>query len=151
MALLKKRTEYKKGYTLIELIVAVALLSLFFSIALPNSSLIKTLNQNTELRIIQKDLKQARNKAVLENRTVMASFNGDKNLYIIKYSENAIIKKHKLESGLKIVSPISKDIYFNGTGRVGNSDSIIIKKSNGEMYKISIQVNTATISLQEIN
>lgn len=151
MAVLKNKEYIKKGYTLIELIVVLALFSLLLSITLPNSSLIRTYNENNELRSIQKELRQARNRAILENRTVIASFYKESNQYKIRYSKNEVIKNYPLSSGLKIISPISKDIYFNGTGRVGNPHSVYIEKSNGKIYKISIQVNTATISLQEVN
>ncbi|MGM0395597.1 MAG: GspH/FimT family pseudopilin [Bacillota bacterium] len=151
MAILTDRIHDPKGYTIIELIVVLALFSLLLCITLPNSAIIRSYNENHELRMIEKDLRQARNRAILENQTVMVSFNKVNNQYTVSYSKNDVIKSHKLESGLEITHVGSGDYYFNGTGRVGNPDSVTLKKSNNKLYRIAIQVNTATITLQEVN
>lgn len=150
MAVLIDKDTYKKGYTLIELIVVVALFSLLLSITLPSSSLIRSLNERHELRMIEKDIRQARTRAILENRTVEASFYVDGNMYIIQYSESEKIKVQRLSSGLEIFYADSAAFSFNGTGRVGNSNTVTLKRADGRTYHLAIGVNTAEITLREV-
>ncbi|WP_422487180.1 GspH/FimT family pseudopilin [Gudongella sp. DL1XJH-153] len=150
MALLIDRNSFKKGYTLIELIVVVALFALLLAITLPNSAIIRNLNERQELRMIEKDLRQARNKAILENRLIDVSFYVDGNQYIIQYSESEKIKVHKLKSGLRIFYAGTSGFRFNGTGRVGNSNTVTLKKSDGRTYHIAVGVNTTEITLREV-
>jgi prepilin-type N-terminal cleavage/methylation domain-containing protein len=150
MAVLIDKEGYGKGYTLIELIVVVALFSLLLSITLPSSSLIRNLNERHELRMIEKDLRQARTRAILENRTVEVSFYVDGNMYIIQYSESEKIKVQRLTSGLGIFYADSATFRFNGSGRVGNSNTVTLKRSDGTTYHLAIGVNTTEITLREV-
>ncbi|WP_409227546.1 GspH/FimT family pseudopilin [Gudongella sp. SC589] len=150
MAVLIDKEGYRKGYTLIELIVVVALFSLLLSISLPNTSIIRTINERNELRMIEKDLRQARTRAILENRLVEFSFYVDGNMYIIQYNENEKIKVQELQSGLKIYYADSAAFRFNGTGRVGNSNTVTLKRSDGRTYHLAVGVNTTEITLREV-
>ncbi|MCR3956717.1 MAG: GspH/FimT family pseudopilin [Gudongella sp.] len=150
MAVLIDKVGFKKGFTLIELIVVMALFSLLLSITLPNTSIIRNLNERQELRMIEKDLRQARTRAILENRTVEVSFYVDGNMYIIQYSESDKIKVQRLSSGLKIIYADSAAYRFNGTGRVGNSNTVTLKRSDGRTYHLAVGVNTAEITLREV-
>ena len=149
MALLTSKPASRKGYTLIELIVVLALFSLLLSMTLPNSAFIRNLNERQELRMLEKDLRQARSSAIIENRTVMVSFYRETNEYIIRYSEREVIKRHFLKSGLRIVDRGSDAYYFNGTGRVGNANTVRIRKSDGRLYEIAIAPVTTEITLRE--
>lgn len=150
MAVLIDKVGFKKGFTLIELIVVMALFSLLLSITLPNTSIIRNLNERHELRMIEKDLRQARTRAILENRTVEVSFYVDGNMYIIQYNESDKIKVQRLSSGLRIFYADSAAYRFNGTGRVGNSNTVTLKRSDGRTYHLAVGVNTAEITLREV-
>jgi len=150
MAVLKDKEGFIRGYTLIELIVVVALFSLLLSITLPNSSMIRSLNERHELRMVEKDVRQARTRAILENRTVMVTFYPEENRYSVKYGEGNNIKVHDLTSGIHIFDTEAKTFFFNGTGRVGNSNTVTLKRSDGRTYNLAIGVNTTEITLREV-
>lgn len=150
MAVLIGREGFRKGFTLIELIVVIALFSLLISITLPNSSMIRNLNERQELRMVEKDMRQSRTRAILENRTVMVTFNPERNRYSIKYEEGNDIKIQDLTSGVQIFDTEAKTFYFNGTGRVGNSNTITLKRADNRTYHLAIGVNTTEITLREV-
>jgi prepilin-type N-terminal cleavage/methylation domain-containing protein len=150
MAVLKDKEGFRRGYTLIELIVVVALFSLLLSITLPNSSMIRSLNERHELRMVEKDVRQARTRAILENRTVMVTFYPEENRYSVKYGEGNNIKVHDLTSGVQIFDTEAKTFLFNGTGRAGYSNTVTMYRSDGRSYHLAIGVNTTEITLREV-
>ncbi len=144
MAILKLNN---KGYTLMELILVVALFSVFFLIAIPNSSIVNIYQENIELKMIQKDLRQARSKAVVDNTSIFAYFYPSMNEYEIKSGEE-VIKRKKLKR-IKITHFNSDRYTFNNDGRIGGSGTVSILRTNGDLYYLSVGVNTTTINLHK--
>ena len=100
--------------------------------------------------MVEKDMRQSRTRAILENRTVMVTFNPERNRYSIKYNEGNDIKIQDLTSGVQIFDAEAKTFYFNGTGRVGNSNTITLKRADNRTYHLAIGVNTTEITLREV-
>ncbi len=153
MEILIKYKSKKKGYTLIELIVVLALFSLLLTIAIPNSKAFKTYNQNQQLRVMEKDLRQARNTAIIENRSIFAEFLVEKNAYVIKYSENERIIERKLDNGVKLISIVvsgeGNTVKFNSDGRLGYAGTLKIKKGL-ENYELKFAPVSSQITLDRI-
>ncbi|MDY0234539.1 MAG: GspH/FimT family protein [Gudongella sp.] len=150
MEILTNYKEKKKGYTLIELIVVLALFSLLLTIAIPNSKAFKTYNQNQQLRIFEKDIRQARNKAIIENKAIGAYFYITKNSYEIKYIGGEKILERELYGGVEFKSKNFTNYIFNPNGAIGNAGTVIIKKGS-ENYELAIAPVTSKISLRKDN
>ena len=150
MEILRGYKSRKKGYTLIELIVVLALFSLFLTIAIPNSRAFKTFNQNQQLRMLEKDLRQARNTAIIENKVIFAEFLVSYNSYVIKYSESNKILERQFHDGVELSGTNSTTMKFNGDGRIGYAGTLRIKKGS-EKYKLAVAPVTSKIKLEKDN
>jgi prepilin-type N-terminal cleavage/methylation domain-containing protein len=148
MEILKNHKSKNKGYTLIELIVVLALFSLLFTIAIPNSKFFKTYNQNQQLRVFEKDLRQARNTSIIDNSVIYASFHPEKNSYLIKYAGNEKIVGREFSNGVKLSDTSNtSSITFHPDGIAVNTGTIIIMKGSEE-YEVAITPITSKISLR---
>lgn len=147
MEILNYNKSKNKGYTLIELIVVLALFSLLLTIAIPNSKAFKTYNQNQQLRVLEKDLRQARNTAIIENKTICAYFNLSKHSYEIKYISGEKILERVLIPGVEFKSKNFTNFTFNADGRIGNAGTLKIKKGS-ENYELAVAAVTSKISLR---
>lgn len=148
MEILKENKSKNKGYTLIELIVVLALFSLLLTIAIPNSKAFKSYNQNKQLRILEKDLRQARNTAIIENKTIRVYFSSQKNSYIIEYNSGEKILQREFSNGVEIKDTSNTaTIQFNSNGRAGIAGTIKIKKGS-EDYEVAVAPVISKISLR---
>lgn len=133
----------KKGYTLLELLVVIALFSLVLSIALPKGNLYAAYLEKTELKELKSDLLYSRNKAIVDNRVYIVYFSS-KDCYQIKLN-NQVIKRKELKtlnvSGLK-------EIRFTAAGVPTQAGSLNVsgKRKN---YKITISPITGGIRIHE--
>lgn len=154
MEILKRYKIKEKGYTLIELIIVLAIFSLVLTIALPNSKAFKTYNQNQQLRLLEKDLRQARNTAIIENRPIFIEFLIEKNAYVIKYSESNRIIERTLDNGVKFttmnVSGNVNTVKFNPDGRPAHTGTVNIKKGS-ENYELVIAPVISKITIKRIS
>lgn len=148
MEVLRTKISRRKGYTLIELIVVLVLFSLLLTIIIPNVSILKTYSQNMQLRILEKDLKQARNTAIIENRIIFVDFHIATNSYIIKYNEKEKIVERKLINGVELINKNFTTLKLNPNGVIGNAGTLTIKKGF-ENYKLSIAAVTSNISVKK--
>lgn len=74
----------RKAYTLIELILVLALLFIIVAMTIPNTNFYLSIAKNQELKELKKDLLFARNKAIIESQVYIVSFDSKDNRYIIK-------------------------------------------------------------------
>ena len=148
MEILKEYKSKKEGYTLIELVIVLALFSLLLTIAIPNSKMFKTYNQNQQLRILEKDLRQARNSAIIENKAIIALFYTANNTYEIKYKSGGKIMERKLDNGVEIGDKNFDFYIFSPDGRIGNAGTVKIKKGS-EYYILAVSPVTSEISLRK--
>ena len=85
----------RSAYTLIELIVVIALLGIILVMTMPNSKLFNTLNQALELKEFKRDMLFARNKAIIDSRRYVISFIYEENGYIIEKDSQKLKVKTK--------------------------------------------------------
>ena len=148
MEILKEYKSKKEGYTLIELVIVLALFSLLLTIAIPNSKMFKAYNQNQQLRILEKDLRQARNTAIIGNKAIIAQFYTASNTYEIKYKSGGRIVERKLDNGVEIRDKNFDFYIFSPDGRIGNAGTVKIKKGS-EYYILAVSPVTSEISLRK--
>ncbi len=132
----------KWGYTLLELIVVLALFALFLSIAIPSVSMISRIREKNELKEFRRDIINARNMAVVENTSYSIVLNGKKNEYSIRKADdpNNYIKKVSFKHGIKISeSQDFTSITFKNTGAPsGGGRTIYLSDSKKESIELTI-------------
>lgn len=143
------KMKTRLGYTLIEILVVLALLSILLSMAVPNLSLYKRMKENMELERLKKDLLFTRNSAILEGSDYYVTFYYIKNEYSIKnIKDNEVIKTVYFKNGIKINNK-SKNIvfHFKSNGTIGNSDTILLTNSKGQNFELKLTPVTGNINI----
>ena len=142
----------KKGYTLIEILMVIALFSIILSLAIPNMGFYKDILEKQEISELKKDLLYARNLAIVDNKTYTVYFKKDENSYFIKAKDSdSIIKNKTFSNGLKLDNKdVLGSFIFNPTGAAGNSNTLIIKTSRHKRYEIKLSPVTSRIAVVEI-
>ena len=140
----------KKGYTLIELLIVIALFSIFLSISLPNMSFFTAMRQKQEINEFKKDLLFARNSAIVENKSYRVSFYIDKNTYSIRESgKDKAIKSKTFSNGLKLNEDVIVGSFvFTPSGATGNSGSLYIEAMRNNRYKVTLTPATGRIEIK---
>ena len=142
-----------KGYTLIELVIVLALFSLLFSIAVPNFKAINGIEQKKELEEFRRDVLFARNQTIVTGFIHDVYIDYEKNLYSIS-SEGKSLKSHYFESGIRLVKNVFKNesqavtrITFGRDGMASKSGSIFLEDNKGKEYRLSITPVTSKVTL----
>ncbi len=143
----------RSAYTLIELIVVIALLGIILVMTMPNSKLFNTLNQALELKEFKRDMLFARNKAIIDSRRYVISFIYEENGYIIeKDSQKLKVKTKYFTKGLKLNKRNDlKSITFNANGTITNSGTIYFYDRNDQEYKMTIPPVRGLIEIEAID
>ncbi|WP_313756434.1 GspH/FimT family pseudopilin [Tissierella sp.] len=145
------RFSTKKGYTLVELIVTIALLAIVISIGIPSVKVIFNTREKKELMEFRRDIIFARNSAVVENCIYALTIDVNKNGYIITKDSGVgmkIIKNIKFSNGIKI-----KGNNFNGytkfypNGAPNNSGTILLINKKKQIIEITITPATGKVNL----
>lgn len=140
----------KSGYTLLELIVVLALFAIILSIGIPSIGIIFNTQENNELRTFRRDILAARNSAVVEKAIYTINLDIDKNTYKISKTTDLtkVIKSVKLEHGIKInKNNLVKEVRFNTTGAPTNAGTIYLTNRKGQKIEITITPATGSINL----
>lgn len=140
------------GYTLIELILVMALIGIFFSIAMPSTNIIFRTAENNELREFKRDLIFARNSAVFENGIYSIEIDIVKNQYSIiknKGKGSKFIKRKKFVNGIIFKNDnVDNYITFYSTGSSHKAGTIELSNSKNEKIYITITPATGKINLK---
>ncbi|KPU44934.1 putative major pilin subunit [Oxobacter pfennigii] len=151
----------KKGMTLIELISAIAIISIITGISMPLFNNFSYKNQHTMLDIAAKellsDLRLAQSKARSEGYTYHVYFNRTNNSYMIysyKNSYDNVYKNKKLPAGIGFDNIYStyKDnkVSFNSNGHaVPYPCTVSLTNNFKEFRKITITVGSYYISIRD--
>lgn len=144
MEILKhKRTKY--GYTLLELLVVVALIAIVLAVGIPSLQTIINTKEKKELMEFKRDIIFARNSAVVENKIFILELNNTNNSYrISKVDKTAkIVKDVKFSNGVKLnKNNFNSCVNFLPTG--APSDAGTISMTNRKKQKIEITITPAT-------
>ena len=141
----------RRAYTLIEILIVLALLSLVLCIAVPSLGILNSVKEKQEFNELKRDLLYSKNKAITENCNYEIKINVSSNSYeIIDRGTNTKFKTKSFESGLKFVE--AKDtttdtIKFSPTGAPSSSGTFFIKRRSGDMYKFSIVPVTGKVNV----
>ena len=139
----------KDGFTLIELIVVLALFSILFSIAAPKLGMLNRYKENEELKICKRDLFFARNQAIVNGKIHYFKLDYSKNSYFIM-ADGKEIKRVYFNSGLSLVhNPNISEFTFGRSGAPLESGTINLKTSYNKIFKLSVTPVTGKISLTD--
>lgn len=147
---ISKENKGKKAYTLIEVLLVIALISIITSIFIPNTRMFQNIKAKNEIKEFRKDLLFARNAAILENSYYYIYFEIDKNRYFIKKATTeSPIKTKDFDHGISLDNRSNITVLqFNPNGRPGNSGSIYLTDLNNKAYKITVTPATGRIDCE---
>lgn len=137
-----------KGYTLIEILIVLALLFIFLSIAVPKTNLFNRMKEQQELREFKRDILYARNKAIVESKICNFNFDYENNSYNISIADGEIIKSYKFQYGIKVLrNPSLPRFTFTRSGAPGKTGTVYLLDSRNSKYKLTVAPSTGKISL----
>lgn len=140
-----------KGYTLIEILIVIALFTLIFSIALPSLGILNRTREGNELKEIKRDLIYTRNKAIVDCKSIKFRLDYENNGYIIEYLNGEKIKSKYFQYGIKLMrNPKLLDYAFTSNGTPSNSDTLILEDSKKNRYEIAVTPATGKITLRKV-
>ncbi len=140
----------KSGYTLIELIIVMALIGLILSVSIPSISLIFNNKEKLELMEFIKDINYARSKAVMENDLYTLILYTEENKYII-FNKKMIVKEKFFTQGISIKSEnLNSSITFYPTGTPNKAGKINLTNKKDKTITITITPATGKINLKNI-
>lgn len=145
-----KHISSKSGYTLLELVVVLALFAIVFSISIPSIKVIFINMEKRELMTFRRDIINARNSAIVENTYYTLKINVKNNSYqIIKHgSQNETIRNVKFENGIKILNNnFNSSLNFSPTGSPNKGGTIKLTNKKGEIIEITITPATGKVNI----
>lgn len=145
-----KNLKGKYGYTLLELMVVLALFAILFSMAIPSIRSVFINLEKRELMTFRRDIIFARNSAIVENTNYTLNINRSKNSYqIIRHgSKSETIRNVQFENGIRILSNnFSSSLSFTPSGAPSKAGEIKLTNKKGENIKITITPATGKVNL----
>lgn len=147
-----------KGYTLIELVVVLALFSILFSIAIPNLRALSNYEEMQELREFRRNILYARNQAIVTGEIHIMNFDYTRNFYNITVNSKPI-QSYYFKKGIKLSKYSSiktddlgaKEFVFGRNGVPTVSGTVYLSLKNGEEFQITVTPATGKVSLKEID
>lgn len=146
---MKNRT----AYTLVEIIVVIALLGIIIAITIPNTNYFKAIRESLEIKELKRDILFARNKAIIDSKIYKIKFIEDDNGYKISTGSDSkviTIKTKYFEHGIKLnTREGSKTFTFNPNGTTTDSGTIYFYDRIGAEYKLSITPVTCKVNIKK--
>lgn len=145
------KNSNKVGYTLIELIIVLALMGIVLSVAIPSIKIIYNISERKELMEFRRDIVFARNKAVMENGVYTLRINILENKYwIIKEHDSmSIVKEKEFQSGITLkLDNLDRSITFYSTGTPNKAGTIKLTNKKNQNIEISITPATGKVNLK---
>jgi len=133
----------KSGFTLIELMVVTAIISIIMMIAVPNViQWVSTQRFNSGVRDIQATIESMRLYAAKENSTATISFTAGANSYVTTKRKRGIgdvnTTTHKLPGGITVSSTMN--LVFSNLGTATTFDTVIINGGGGACLRIAVSI-----------
>ncbi len=142
----------KGGFSIIELVVAIFLLGIFYSITLGTGWEPGVLDLHKEARHLVTDLRWARNRAIMSGSNHFVHLDFGKDFYWIskgEESEEEILRERQLVEGvfLKDFSLQGNGFHFSPTGAPSRGNTITLK-GEGSLAHIITRVGTGRIRMK---
>ncbi len=144
-----------KGFTLIELVVVLALFSLLFSIAMPSFKVLYNYEQDQELKEFRKNILFARNQSIVKGEPHRVAFDYERNYYVIE-SNGKNIQSHYFKNGVQLIlKPFNLEdsgvieVEFGRNGVPNHSGTVFIRLDNKKIYGLSVTPATGKVNLKE--
>lgn len=146
---MKNRT----AYSLIEVIIVIALLGIIITMITPNTNYFKNIKESLEIKELKRDILFARNRAIIDCKIYEIKFMGNDNSYIIYTGSGTkpnTIKSKSFEHGTKLSTKDgSKTFRFNPNGTITNSDTIYFYNRSGIQHRLSITPVTCQVTIRK--
>lgn len=144
----------KKGFTLIEMIAVIAIVTLLLSIILINCNswwrFVHKQNLQIQAREILQLLIVNKNNAMIDGCTRKVYFYKDK-IYVQTIADSIITEIIVFKDDIKITSNTyyGKNLAFKPIGTVNQGGHITFENKNGEKITIVLQIGSGRIYLKE--
>lgn len=146
---MKKRS----AYTLIELIVVIAILGIVMAIVLPNTNFFKAIEESLEIKELRRDMLYSRNKAILDSKDYKITFDVKDNKYTVDRGigkARIVLIRKTFEHGTVLSSKDGgNEIIFKANGTVGKADSIYFYDRLGDMHKLSVTPVSCKVNIEK--
>lgn len=146
---MKNRT----AYTLVEIIVVIAILGIIIMMAIPNTNYFKAMRESLEIKELKRDILFTRNKAIIDSKIYRIIFIDQDNSYIIYTGSNpklGTIKTKCFEHGTKLNTRTgSKTFTFNPNGTTADSGTIYFCDRIGAEYELSITPVSCKVNIKK--
>ena len=140
-----------KGYTLVELLVVIALISIVVSVSIPSFKIVFNVAEKKELMEFKRDLIFSRNKAVMENSIYTIRIFLKENRYQIIKKGGVVIKDKTMSAGIIIKeNNIGNTVDFYPTGSPSKAGTIELRNKKNEKIFITINIATGKINFKTI-
>lgn len=137
------------GFTMIELVVVIALTLIILSIATPNLKVVNKLKESQELREFKRDILYARNQAIIEGKIYYFQLDYTDNGYFI-HTEDVVKKRYYFKHGLSLIeNPNLIRLEFGKSGVPIKSGTIEFKNSENKIFFIAVTPVTGQINLYD--
>lgn len=139
----------QKGYTLIELIIVLALFGILINLVFINFSVLDKFKTKQELKQLRRDILYTRNQAIVKGKAYYFELDYDENGYYILI-DGQKIKIVNFESGLKLVRTPFKTVIFERTGVPSKAGTIVLKSKEGKRFEARITPVIAKVKIYEV-
>lgn len=151
----KLNNTSRKAYTLIELLIVLAFLSLIAAIAVPNLGIVNMIKEKQEFNELKRDLMFLRNKAIVENCYYEVHIDIKESRYRLGVKGNqSSIKSKTFESSLKFIQATDTSeavARFSPSGSPSKAGSFVVQRRNGDKYQFAFAVASGKINIYLIN
>jgi len=140
----------KSGFTLMELMVTIAIIGILATIAVPNIVSYRSNHQlNSMTREVQSIIQRARLQAIKANSTVTITFDAAAGEFesrqVNRFSKEAppIVKKKTLRPGLTLAANFGKNnvLEFNNRGLPSSGfGSVVVTNQKGDSRRIVVNI-----------
>lgn len=145
----------RSGFTLIEVIIVLAIMGIVFMIAIPKNTFPLTLKERKELRELKRDIVYARNMSITNTTSYSIDFFVATNSYKVNRHEQReiFIKNKVLESGLYLKEVNWGDntqygrLYFTANGTPRKAGTILLNSRKGQKIEITVEVATGKVNI----
>lgn len=141
-----------KGYTLIEIILVIALISIFLGIALPSTKILSYLKEDKELEEFRKDLLYCRNRAIIECTNYNVYLDYDNNsYYITSKGSKSIIKRKYFQHGIRYKKSYNSTSFtFTSSGSPSSTGTIYLVNSRKSEFELAVSPVTGRVRLTKV-